>query len=124
MTSKNKFVCFLLFIFYLVAVAGCRQAGPKTLDYAVFNVQLERVPDLINASRSLGEGNPSLIEDALQNGLKNGKQLTFLRVVPGAVYEYYVFQTHGVEDVYVIYAVKSGRLLYSFSYAGEANPQF
>ena len=121
MATKCSFFAYLILI---ALTSSCVHGTPQIISYDEFNSKFERVPDLVNSSTAGFSANPELIEEALRDGLKNGKKLDFLRMVRGSTYLYYVFQVQGLEDGYVSYAVKHGKLLYSFGYSGEANPQF
>ncbi len=115
---------FLVYLILISLTSSCAHGSPQITSYELFNSKFERVPDLVNSSAAAFSANPELIDEALRDGLKNGKILDFVRMVRGSTYLYYVFQVQGLEDGYVSYAVKHGKLLYSFVYSGEANPQF
>ncbi len=105
-------------------MAGCASGAPNIVSYDFFNSEVEHVPDLVNSTATDSDVDFVLIQEALEDGLKNRRKLSFLRVISGPTYSYYVFRVTGVEDGYISYAVKQGELLYSFQYSGEANPRF
>ena len=113
------FVCVAL----VACISGCSRAAPRAIGYEDFNSKVERVPDLIN-SKSEPVENREIIVRSLEDGRDSGVRLSFLRLVRGSSHDYYVFQIDGLDDRYVCYVAKDGKVIYSFSFAGEANPQF